>query len=153
MHISNYHKLHRAMTTLCILDPLFSSSVLLNCMPWTRAGFWLCWHTGAAPIWKAVNPASKIRILVLSPLNYLSVLMRFGYILICLMICHAVHFQEKLFLLSPHVRSIWSFSLQPFIGWNDISLKKVLNKANEPCLSPNMTWIGVTESPADLRQL
>lgn len=145
MHVSNYQKLYGAVTTLCTLDPLFSSSVSLKCV-W--AGFWLHWNTGAASVWKTMNPASWIRTLVLSFPKNLSLLLRFGYIPRCLTICHAVLFYNKLSLSSPLLDLIEVFTLQPFIRWNYISLKKVLNKANESYLSPNMTLIGVAESPA-----
>lgn len=125
MHRDNYHESHGALTTSCAWNPLFSSGPLLTCTPWLKARFWLYQSLGSSSVKGHVSgPMNKNN--SLSPPKYLSLPLRFGYIQLprFLTVCHAVHFQEKLSLCRPLLAEV--FTLQPFIGQNAVSLKKVL---------------------------
>lgn len=96
----------------------------------------------AAPVWKAVNPASWIRISV-CPLRNTSYcwwgLVTYSYWDFSLFVVLCT-FRKSFLCTDPLAVS------EVFIGQNAVSLKKVL-QPNESYLSPSMTLRGVTESP------
>ena len=112
---------------LCAQNPLFSSGLSLKGIPWIKAGFWLYWSLGSSSV-KGSESNIMNKNISLSPPKYLSLPLRFGYIQLLrfLTIRCAVHFQEKLSWRRPLLAVFEVFTLQPFIGQNAVSLKKVL---------------------------